>query len=144
MNQILRQMAVMSLALVLLCACAVTQNESRSNTNIAVANSSGITFSPSPCEVYQGEKVDVFVTLPEGYDRIQFVNGTGTGEYYTAEICYVNNRLAIRVTGKSDKVFKGIQEETQEYCYDIAESIPNRGAIVEYLSRKNLMNEENK
>ena len=119
MNQILRQMAVMSLALVLLCACAVTQNEkntpineSRSNTNIAVANSSGITFSPSPCEVYQGEKVDVFVTLPEGYDRIQFVNGTGTGEYYTAEICYVNNRLAIRVTGKSDKVFKGIQEET--------------------------------
>ena len=43
-----------------------------------------------------------------------------------------------------EKFIKGIQEETQEYCYDIAESIPNRGAIVEYLSRKNLMNEENK
>ena len=115
----IKKMTVMSVALVLFCASAIAQiknntpvNESKSNTNIAVANSSGITFSPSPCYVYQGEKVDVFVTLPEGYDRIQFVNGSGEGEYYTAEICLVNNHLAIRVTGKTDKVFKGIQEET--------------------------------
>ena len=42
------------------------------------------------------------------------------------------------------KLIKGIKEKTQEYCYDIADSVPNREAIVEYLSRKNLMNKENK
>lgn len=119
MYQTLKKSVVMSLALVLLSVSAVAQNkkntpvnESRNNTNVTVVSSSGITLSPSPCFVYVGEKVDVFVTLPEGYDRIQFENETGEGEYYTAEICLVNNRLAIRVTGKADKVFKGIQEET--------------------------------
>lgn len=56
--------------------------------------------------------MDVFVTLPIGYDDIQFENNRNSGEYYTAEICLVNNRLAIRVRGKADKIFTGIIEET--------------------------------
>ena len=119
MKTLIKRMVVMSAALVLLCVCAVAQNENnvptnkeKSATNAAVINSSGITFNPSPCFVYAGEKVDVFVTLPAGYDDIQIENNTNISEYHTAEICLVNNRLAIRVRGKADKIFTGIIEET--------------------------------
>lgn len=119
MKTLIKRMVVTSVALVLFCVCAVAQNENnaptnkeKSATNAAVINSSGITFNPSPCFVYAGEKVDVFVTLPIGHDDIQFENNTNSGEYYTAEICLVNNRLAIRVRGKADKIFTGIIEET--------------------------------
>ena len=44
---------------------------------------------------------------------------------------------------KEKNVIKGNLEECQEYRYGIDDAVPNKDAIVEYLSRKNLIYKEN-
>ena len=44
---------------------------------------------------------------------------------------------------KRENVIKGNLEECQEYRYGIDDAVPNKDAIVEYLSRKNLIYKEN-
>ena len=110
MNQILRQMAVMSVALVLFCVSAVAQNEKNSMTNevkseiTLTSDADDFNLYPDPCLVYKGDSVDVIVELPVGYDDIIFDDFTKskTELYFTAEICEVNGVLSIRIRGRSD------------------------------------------
>ena len=44
---------------------------------------------------------------------------------------------------KRENVIKGNLEEFHEYRYGIDDAVPNKDAIVEYLSRKNLIYKEN-
>lgn len=44
---------------------------------------------------------------------------------------------------KRENVIKGNLEEFHEYRYGIDDAVPNKDAIIEYLSRKNLIYKEN-
>lgn len=64
---------------------------------------------------------------------------------------HVNNFAVFRVMDgaselveeqKRENVIKGNLEEFHEYRYGIDDAVPNKDAIVEYLSRKNLIYKE--
>ena len=152
MKKFIQRLTVMSAAIMLFCVTTAAQsvkststNEVKSKKNLVELNSSPITFSPATmCFVYVGEKVDVYVYLPAGYDDFNFENNSGLTDCYRAEKCIVNGQLAIRIHGESNKLFTDIKkrtltisgiEEKPEYNTKSTASIP-MGSIEVWVSCK--------